>query len=84
MKAMTVPRSGARFTPVLHEEVVEIERIHSTVRRCMCKRCGLTWEDTITSRQTLIESQEAIDNLSDYFPEWVSCTDKSAWTNKKA
>lgn len=83
MKAMTVPRSGARFTPVLHEEVVEIERIHPTVRRCMCLRCGLTWEDTITSRQTLIESQEAIDNLGDYFPEWVSCTDESAWTNKK-
>lgn len=50
----------------------------------MCKRCGLTWEDTITSCQTLIESQEAIDNLGDYFPEWVSCTDESAWTNKKA
>ena len=83
MKAMTVPRSGAQFTPVLHEEVVDIERIHPTVRRCMCKRCGLTWEDTITSCQTLIESQEAIDNLGDYFPEWVSCTDESAWTNKK-
>ena len=82
MKAMTVPRSGARFTPVLHEEVVEIERIHPTVRRCMCKRCGLTWEDTITSYQTLIESQEAIDNLGGYFTEWVECTDESAWTKK--
>lgn len=48
----------------------------------MCKRCGLTWEDTIMSCQTLIESQEAIDNLGDYFTEWVECTDESAWTKK--
>ena len=84
MKAMTVPRSGARFTPVLHEEVVEIERIHPTVRRCMCLRCGLTWEDTITSMQHVIDEQEVIGNLGDYFHEWVGCTDEKARTNKKA
>ena len=80
MKAITIPRSGARFTPVLHEDVVEIERVHSSVRRYMCKQCGLIWEDTITSPQNVIEEKEVIDNLDGYYPEHVNCTDAKAWT----
>ena len=83
MKAITIPRSGASFTPVLHDDVVEIERIHPTVRRCMCTQCGLVWEDTITSMQTVLERQEVIDNLADYYPEHVICTNEKAWTQKE-
>ena len=75
MKAITIPRSGASFTPVLHDKVVEIERIHPTVRRYKCLKCGLVWEDTITSMQRVLDNQEVIDNIDDYYPEHVSCTE---------
>lgn len=68
-----------RFTPVLHEDVVEIERVHSSVRRYMCKQCGLIWEDTITSLQNVIEEKETIDNWM-ATTEHVNCTDAKAWT----
>lgn len=83
MKAITIPRSGASFIPVLHDDVAEIERIHPTIRRCMCRQCGLVWEDTITSMQTVLDKQEVIDNIGDYYPEHVSCTDEKAWTHKE-
>lgn len=83
MKAITIPSSGASFTPVLHDDVVEIERIHPTVRRCMCTQCGLIWEDTTTSMEVVLDKQEVIDNLGDYYPEHVICTDKKAWMYKE-
>lgn len=81
MKAITIPRSGLSFTPVLHNDVVEIDRIHTSIRRYMCKCCGLVWEDTITSMQQVLDEQEVIDNLSDYYSEYTVCTDENAWVN---
>lgn len=75
MKAITIPRSGASFTPVLHDDVVETERIHPTVRRYQCLRCGLVWESLTTSAQVILDRQEIIDNIGDYYPEHVSCTE---------
>ena len=73
---MTVPRSGAHFTPLLHENVTETERIHPTVRRFRCLDCGLTWEDNSTSSQLTLEDVKPEEDLHDYFPEYETCKEQ--------
>jgi len=82
MKAITIPRSGASFTPMLHDDVVEIEQIRPTLRRFMCRKCGLVWEESTTSSQVVLDRQEVIDNIGDYYPEHVTCTELKTRKNK--
>lgn len=75
MKAIQIFRYRPNLCPILHTDVVEVERTVLSHRQFMCRRCGLNWREEINEPATVIEDKEVEGALNDYFPNYELCTE---------
>ena len=73
MKAIQIIRYMPNERPILHTDVVEVKRTHPLHRQFECKCCGLNWREEINEPASVIEDEEVLNNLNEYYPNYVEC-----------
>lgn len=74
MKAITLPLSGAKFSPVLHEHVVRVEGT-SQNREFVCQHCGMRWMESVSCSTQVIDTDSLRGNIGDYYPGYKLCSE---------
>jgi len=69
MKAIQHFYSGANFPPVIHFNIIEIEKRNSN-KEFMCMDCRCIWTENINSPQIISD-----ETIKEYYPNVKSCND---------
>lgn len=75
MKAIQICSYHKDWNPILHTDVVEVERTHPTHRQFMCRCCGLNWREELNEVASVIEDEKVLNNLEEYYPGYISCSE---------
>lgn len=79
MKAIQINHYLDSARPILHTDVVETARTHLSHRQFECKCCGLNWREELNEPASVIEDEQVLNHLEEYYPNYELCSESGCY-----